>query len=228
MFGNVFQNTPSRRPLRIIKVAASATSLVHNWSKKNGLIWPQLVERIRATIDTDTEEWKAIVWFQGETDSLSNATAVGYRVELTKFIANVRKQMHVVDSTTFSQPFDIPVVIVGLGCWAATQTYGPIVIKAQRNFVALTPNTVLVPTNDLSCDKHYDDASQLIIGARVANALKILLSTPTKVPTRRPTKIPTRKPTLKPISRSKEVAKLTIPPRLRRRGFLQPRTAPRV
>jgi hypothetical protein len=200
MCGQVFQYTPSRRPLRILKVAASATSLVFHWSKENGLIWPQLVKRIKTTIDTDTEEWKAIVWFQGETDSYSNSTAFGYQEDLRQFIADVRKEVHMVDSTTFDQPIDIPVVIVGLGCWASTQTsHGPIVMEAQRSFVASTQNTMLVTTNDLACDKHYDDASLLIIGARVGYALKKLLSPPTKVPTHKPTKIPTRKPTRKPI-----------------------------
>ncbi|KAI2514368.1 carbohydrate esterase [Fragilaria crotonensis] len=160
----------------MIKLVASGTTLRRNWSRENGLIWPQLVKRIKQTIDTDTEEWKAIVWFQGESDSYSNTTAFGYQADLTKFIANVRSEVYKVDSTTFKRPSDIPVVIVGLGCWVAKTTlHGSLVMKAQRRFVASTSKTAFVPTDDLSCDKHYDEASQLIIGARVANALKTLL-----------------------------------------------------
>jgi Carbohydrate esterase, sialic acid-specific acetylesterase len=202
MFGRVLaQDSRFPQPFSVIKVASPSSTIRNNWSKENGLIWPQLVAKIRNSIDTETDEWKGIVWFQGETDCRSKNNSLTYHEDLTNFLSNVRDEMHLVDSTTFDQPSDIPVVIVGLGCWAATNTsYGSIVMDAQRRFVSSTPNAVLVPTDDLSCDLHFDDASQLIIGARVANAMKTWVVLPTRSQ-------PTGKSTKKQTSRSVEICR---------------------
>jgi hypothetical protein len=63
-----------------------------------------------------------------------------------------------------------------MGCWIMRNvTFGSKVAKAQQDFVNSTDNAVLVQTDDLSCLIHYDNASQLIIGYRIAEALKLFL-----------------------------------------------------
>ena len=175
MFGQVMR-TFYTDPFSIIKVAAGGSEIKNNWSKESGSFWPELMENLVEPIDTTTEAWRGIVWFQGENDSLNKTKSSEYLVELTKFIANLRYAMFQVDTTTFAQPEDIPVVIIGLGCWLANNVrrYGKAVMDAQRAFVNTTCNTALVRTDDLSCHAHFDDASQIIIGARLANTLRRL------------------------------------------------------
>ena len=194
MFGHVLEDVITD-PFSIIKIAAGGTEIQKHWSKDIGWFWPEVVEQIQA-IDTETEEWKAIVWFQGENDSFDDANAKGYLDELTDFITNVREEMYNLDTTTFSQASDIPVIIVGMGCWPTRDIeFGAIVIQAQVDFVDSTDNAVLVQTDDLSCFYHYDDASQLVIGYRIAEAVKPFLTFSAQNPTRPPTPAPTPSPT---------------------------------
>lgn len=200
MFGHVLHRSSvnAGNPFRMIKVAAGGTTIKGHWSKDYGTLWPELLEDINDSLDSANEEWKGIVWFQGENDSFRSSEAQAYQGDLTKFIGDLREVLH--GDSGFAQPSDIPVIIVGLGCWiAARGAIGTTVMNAQRSFVQSSKNAVLVPTHDLSCYYHFDDASMLIIGERIAKAFltnfSSVLSNPTKIPTRKPTKIPTRKPT---------------------------------
>lgn len=130
-------------------------------------------------------------------------------VELTDFIANVRQEMHSLDTTTFSQPTDIPVIIVGMGCWPMRDIeFGSIVAQAQRDFVEAAANAVLVKTDDLSCFYHFDDASQLVIGDRIAEALKPLLTFPSSEPSRAPSSTPSTAPSDGPSVQSNSAPSL--------------------
>ena len=202
MFGHVLQKYfYADDPFSIIKVAAGASEIKTNWSKENGSFWAELMENLFETLDKNTEEWKAIVWFQGENDSFHQADAEGYLEELTKFIANLREEMYKVDVTAFAKPSDIPVVIIGLGCWISRDgTFGKIVTNAQRDFVASTVNTVLVQTDDLSCHYHFDDASQLVIGERLGKVMKQFLGEPATLPSEFPSKKPTSQSTQTPLT----------------------------
>jgi hypothetical protein len=145
--------------------------------------------------------WKAIIWFQGENDSFDQAEAEGYLEELTKFISNLREEMFKVDVTAFSKPSDIPVVIVGLGCWIARDgPFGKIVSDARRDYLASTDSAVFVHTDDLSCHYHFDDASQLIIGERLGKAMENFLVTPATNPSTLSSKKPTYRPTKAPLT----------------------------
>jgi hypothetical protein len=202
MFGHVLQKyVYADDPFSIVKVAAGGSEIKSNWSKDNGSFWAELMENLVETIDTNTEMWKAIIWFQGENDSFDQAEAEGYLEELTKFISNLREEMFKVDVTAFSKPSDIPVVIVGLGCWIARDgPFGKIVSDAQRDFVASTDSAVFVHTDDLSCHYHFDDASQLIIGERLGKAMENFLVTPATNPSTLSSKKPTYRPTKAPLT----------------------------
>ena len=207
MFGHVLDDVHNE-PFSIIKVAAGGSEIKDHWSKETGSFWGELVKQIKA-IDTETEEWKAIVWFQGENDGFDESNAEGYLDELTDFIANVRQEMHDLDTTTFPQPTDIPVIIVGMGCWPMRDIeFGSIVAQAQRDFVEAAANAVLVKTDDLSCFYHFDDASQLVIGDRIAEALKPLLTFPSSEPSRAPSSTPSTAPSDGPSVQSNSAPSL--------------------
>jgi hypothetical protein len=184
MFGHVLiskQNvgkTQSRRKqrIRIVKIAAGGSTIRKNWSKHQGSFWNTLVDYLvesnkpknKATLG----EYKAIVWFQGESDAFDLYQAQRYEGDLRDLISNLRKVLFELDTNTnFPSPSHIPVVIVGLGCWIASSPMGRLVMYIQNLVTSSTPNTILIPTNDLSCHYHYDDASQLIIGERIAKGL---------------------------------------------------------
>lgn len=211
VFGHVLHQQWSSELYRIIKFASGGSEIGRHWSSEDGYFWGDLVNVVEG-IDTQAgDEWKGIVWFQGENDSHESRTADAYLTQLTTFLQELRQTMYNVDDTVFASPADIPIVIIGLGCWVATdlQPYGGVVMQAQRDFVANDGMAVLVPTDDLSCHFHYDEASQLIIGERVAKALQGMLpsgsaaETPTPAPvvpsSPAPVVVPTRSPTPAPI-----------------------------
>jgi Carbohydrate esterase, sialic acid-specific acetylesterase/Keratin, high sulfur B2 protein len=234
MFGHVLRqsSTTIGNLFRIIKVAAGGTTIRGHWSKESGRLWPELVKDLNESFDEVAEEWKGIVWFQGENDSF-NATAAGaYLGELTQFIANLREVMFNI-TTSFAQPSDIPVIIVGLGCWIARSSIGQTVMDAQKSFVASSTYAVLVPTHDLSCHYHFDDASMLIIGERIAKATLANFSSVLQPTTARPTASPTtaqpttaQPTTAQPTTAQPTTAQPTAAPTTAQPTTAQPTTAP--
>lgn len=172
----------------VFKLASGGSTLKNNWSKKDGGFWPVVKDRIGA-LNTEKEEWKGIVWFQGENDTFDafeQNSVENYFADLTEFIKNLRNEMYATDAGTFQSSEDIPVVIVQVGCWIRTlDDAGANISKAQSDFVSAqekyyasvgkSSKTSLVFTGDLSCHYHFDDVSQIIIGTRVADAMRPLL-----------------------------------------------------
>ena len=68
------------------------------------------------------------------------------------FIQDLRQTTNDVDATVFNTPINIPVAIIGWGCWVATdlQAWGDDVMQAQRDFVQNDAHAVNVPTDELS------------------------------------------------------------------------------
>lgn len=168
------------KPFTIVKVARGGTSLAVDWispsaSNNNpGPMYKELAARI-ASLQNDPKsihakcakttgacKFDALIWFQGENDCFDKEYAENYRENLAAFVNDVRALMN--------DP-NFPVVIVQVGFWASTLEYGATVLKAQADFVADTPNTALVTTDDLSKFYHLDPAAQMIIGERAAVAL---------------------------------------------------------
>jgi len=191
MFGHVFPRKDSclkGKPISIAKVAVGGTELYKNWMKENKdenlNYWDALVDVIRG----GKGSVEGFVWFQGENDSFHAWNRENYLDHLTQFIADVRQEIY--DNTPFkygtfkmrfNSPADVPVVICELGHWIAQKD--TTVIEAQRAFVENDPKALLVPTGagpeeskKMSKFYHYDAASQLIIGNRVAKAMAFLLN----------------------------------------------------
>jgi Carbohydrate esterase, sialic acid-specific acetylesterase len=210
MFGHILKRKFQVSRLRIIKIASSASYIRTNWSKQNGKFWNEILEIISQTTKDQLQQWKGIVWFQGENDSYSRQNAYAYFDELRNLIDDLRQALGGHNQTTSM----IPVVIVGLGCFMTQLPYGPVVIESQQN-VSVTPpnnmnNTRWIPTHDLACDLHYDEASQLIIGERIAEAmweLSLMNPSPSETTSPIPTTIypmanpATSQPVLEPITK---------------------------
>ena len=172
MIGHILDKNGTFSEVRLIKVGAGNTTIQTHWSKESGRLWPQIVEQVNG-INTKKEEWKGVIWFQGEGDSNHTLQqAKNYHGELKTFVSSVRTEIYNVDKTAFSRPSDIPFNVIGLGCAVAKHArYGRIVMNAQQNLTSYARNTFLIPTHDLSCDEHYDEASMLVIGQRVGLAM---------------------------------------------------------
>ena len=98
---------------------------------------------------------------KGENDAFSKPFATAYEKNLAALIDDVR--------AAIGNPV-LPVVIVQIGYWASTLAYGREVIEAQAKYVASDPRSILVRTMDLSRYYHFDPASYLVIGSRMARA----------------------------------------------------------
>jgi hypothetical protein len=166
----------------LIKVAHGGTTLYVNWRSplSGGTVGPlytELRSRIQSLKSAPASvnpscatrgcRWSAFVWFQGENDSFDSANGLSYEQNLKNLIADVRSD---VGSPT------LPVVIVQTGTWAQSMAFGKNVAAAQSSVVTADKYARLVNTSDLSGFYHYDSASKLIIGDRVAQAVKALLA----------------------------------------------------
>ena len=106
-----------------------------------------------------------------------------YLQNLTKFVADVRQEIFDTSGTKFATKEDIPVVIVELGYWiyGLVDDIGESVIKAQNTFVQNEPNAIIVKSGagseqeNLTAFYHYDAASILIVGLRIAKATANIL-----------------------------------------------------
>jgi Carbohydrate esterase, sialic acid-specific acetylesterase len=194
-FSHALANTSlyKNQPFSIVKVVAGGTQLHKDWSSAGGKYWND-TNAIIHSLDATKDEWKGIVWFQGESDAFDAADASNYLTNLTHFINDLRRLIHTANkaNTNSSSYRDIPVAIIECGFWVANRTpFGQTVIQAQRDFVANDNYAILVKTDDLARYSHYDEASPLIIGSRIVEAYVPLLQRAAGITTQVPTEIPT-------------------------------------
>jgi hypothetical protein len=183
MFGHVFPKLKSPlqgQAIGIAKYATGGTEIYAHWMKENKEDslnhWYGLVDTIKGAKGS----LEAFVWFQGETDSFADWNRENYLDNLTKFIIDVRQEIFDSSTNKFALPTDIPVIIVELGGWA--YSINSTVVEAQRAFVEKDKNAAIVKTGASDEDKdklikfyHYDAATQLIIGNRIAEAMAQIL-----------------------------------------------------
>jgi len=165
----------------VVKVAEGGTEISDNWMKGNNGVGKNHWQFLADTIKAAKGSIEAFVWFQGENDSFDDWNRDNYLTNLTEFVSDVRDEIFEVSTGKFSQPSDIPVIIVELGGWIYFDV-SKTVVEAQRTFVANDPKALLVETGGSDNEKkqlskfyHFDSASLLIIGYRIAKKLKKLL-----------------------------------------------------
>jgi len=184
VLGHYWAKTSSS-PTALIKVGKGGSSILTDWRSPSivtndggnvGEYYNKLENRIQS-LDLNPESvhpdcvsqdchWGAFIWFQGENDSFNQENAELYNQYLKYLVADVRAEI--------GAP-ELPVIIVQIGAWAQSLSYGKVVEAAQRAFVDGDLNATFVETGDLSGFYHYDPASQFIIGERVGKALKSML-----------------------------------------------------
>ena len=183
----------------ITKVAVGGTQ-IKQFTKDSGTeknYWQSLEDNIRA----DKGTLEAFFWFQGENDHFpTSISQMEYLTSLKQLVRKVRKEIFKAHRTRWGEEgsptakwersSDVPVVIFELGSWIGNGVTGRrgeapgSVILAQREFVENDDNAILVrtgthdnPKKQLSRFYHFDAPSQLIIGHRLADSFKELLST---------------------------------------------------
>jgi len=185
MFAHAFQMQNTRlknKKIGIVKVAKGGTTIRKNWMKVNvgeeENYWHSLVDAISASKGSI----EAFVWFQGENDQFIDGGPESYLDNLNTFVADIREEIFK-SSDNFQIPEDIPVVICELGNWIYNMDMMHTINNAQRTFVNNTANTILVEmgvdrneNQRLSAYCHYDPAGMMIIGDRVAKAVKKILN----------------------------------------------------
>jgi len=184
MFAHAFSKLkgPYRnKKIGIVKVAEGGTEISANWMKGNEGVgknhWRFLVDAIKGAKGSI----EAFVWFQGENDSFDEWNKENYLTNLTTFVSDVRDEIFKVSTKNFNSASDIPVIIVEMGCWIYCDV-DTAVTEAQRAFVENDPKAFIVETGGTDNEKeqlskfyHYDSASILIIGYRIAKKLKKIL-----------------------------------------------------
>eukprot|EP00984_Skeletonema_dohrnii_P035252 scaffold34795_cov183-Skeletonema_dohrnii-CCMP3373.AAC.1 len=119
-------------------------------------------------------EWKGFIWHQGSqavwsAQQYGEDRSLTYYGNLTGLVSEVRELMFQ-NSSSWRCKEEIPVVIVQVGYWPGYNNATRRTRDAQARFCTQDPRAVLVKTDDLSRYYHYDAASFLISGNRIANA----------------------------------------------------------
>ncbi|MEL6659842.1 MAG: LamG-like jellyroll fold domain-containing protein, partial [Bacteroidota bacterium] len=172
----------------LLKVAEGGSSLHEMWRSPSMVErlgespvdsnYPLLIEHVTEFIDNPGDhiskyagqdvvvELAGFIWFQGWNDSAEGTGlfALSYEQNLTDLINDIR--------TDLDAP-DLPVVI---GKTQNDGTNGQIVQQAQEAVSQSLNQVRAVTTNDLSNYFHFDSASHLIIGDRMARKMTQLLN----------------------------------------------------
>ena len=199
------------RDFEMVKVARGGSALYEHWYPNHGEHWNLLKETIVER--RGGGDWKGFIWHQGSQAAWSaqqygEDRSLSYLGNLTGLVDEVRQLMFQNSNTAWQCKEEIPVVIVQVGYWpgggggnsapAATRTR-----DAQAKFCSDDPRAVLVTTDDLARYYHYDAASFLISGNRIANAYQEALGGVVTCPDRVPlstspsSHVPTQSPTTK-------------------------------
>ena len=163
------------RKIAILKISRGGTSLAKDWKigtpdepATQGPLYKEFHEGVPKALKMlkdggDTYVLRAMIWHQGESDSTS--TEEVYTKLLTDFIARVRKDI--------DQP-ELPFIIGEVYDNKKRDS----ILAAQKAVSKTVPNTALASAADLKTwdnGTHFDAASQLILGERLAaEALKFV------------------------------------------------------
>ncbi|KAL7533881.1 hypothetical protein ACHAWF_004652 [Thalassiosira exigua] len=163
---------------------ARGGSRINEWIPSGGVYWEELRKTIASRRGAGNA-WKALVWHQGENDVFTfgeeDDTTATYLGNLTALVAGVRSEMMEASETdAWRCPEQIPVVVVQIGAWPGREG-GKRVKAAQKQFARNDPRAALVRTEDLSPFYHFDAASFLVMGRRIARAYEEVARTSREV-----------------------------------------------
>lgn len=143
----------------VVKVTMSGSTLFDHWSPDSEMR-KELFIRTNDYLDTrPNHEVAAFVWFQGFSDQFEEFSIRDYDSNLNHLITDVRE--------VYGE--DMPVIVVEARRPEDLPTLSEIA-DAQQRVVEGLPNAALVPSSGLTTCFHYDSASQIVVGQRVAQA----------------------------------------------------------
>ena len=161
------------RDFELHKVARGGSGLYEHWYPNHGMHWNLLRSAIEEQRGQQGD-WKGFIWHQGSqavwsAQQYGEDRSLTYYGNLTGLVSEVRELMFQ-NSITWQCKEEIPVVIVQVGFWPGYKDAANRTRDAQAKFCNQDPRAVLVKTDDLSRYYHYDAASFLISGNRIAQA----------------------------------------------------------
>jgi hypothetical protein len=191
------------------KIARGGSGLYEHWYPNHGLHWNLLKDAIEQRRQGEGD-WKGFIWHQGSQASWSEQQygedrSLTYHGNLTGLVEEVRELMFQ-NSISWQCKEEIPVVIVQVGFWPGNNALASRTRDAQAKFCDEDPRAVLVKTDDLARFYHYDAASFLIMGNRIAHAYQEALQGDVDCPDR----VPSTSPTLESMNPSKSSMEPTV------------------
>jgi iduronate 2-sulfatase len=172
-FARALIKSQPNRSLALIKASKGGTSLAKDWNPgvrnqpgRQGACYSNFIATVALAMkalsnDGSTPTLRGLLWHQGEGDAAGGSSAEVYQQRLTTFIARVREDL--------GQP-DLPVVVGEVFDNGKRDS----VRAAQRAVAAKERKVAFVAASDLKTSDagtHFDTASQLILGARFAEAM---------------------------------------------------------
>lgn len=157
-------NPSAQEPLALVKLAKTATYLATDWSPDNqGGLFDQLVDSTRAAMMDRTVRLAALLWMQGEADSIDQQHAEAYSANLEQFLTAFRRAI--------GAP-DLPVIAGMVNPPLDACPHAPIVQRALRQ-------CALSHVYTIDCDNlpkrrdnlHYTAKGLSILGRRFAAQL---------------------------------------------------------
>eukprot|EP00986_Skeletonema_menzelii_P019180 scaffold27080_cov234-Skeletonema_menzelii.AAC.3 len=163
----------------MVKHSCGGTSIYKHWYPDVGEFWPGLQQTIRARrTPGGKNNWKGLIWHQGTQEvwsekKLGEDRSLTYYGNMTDLISQLRQEMYTAsDPGTWQCKEEIPVIVVQIGYWPHRSDAAQRVRDAQTEYCSNDPRSQLVPTSDLSRNFHYDAASFLVSGNRIAHAYR--------------------------------------------------------
>lgn len=159
----------------MVKHSCGGTAIYKHWYPDIGVFWPGLQQSIRDRIGVGNN-WKGLIWHQGSQETwsekkLGEDRSLTYLGNMTGLIRELRQEMYAASEPgTWQCKEEIPVVVVQLGHWPKRSEAAQRVRDAQAEYCANDPKSQLVRTTDLSRNYHYDAASFVVTGNRIAHA----------------------------------------------------------
>jgi hypothetical protein len=171
--------------LVLCKVARGGANLYYDWNPERdtggpedeyrGPMYPRLLASLEGLESALRNEGHAptpaaMLWMQGERDSVFERMSAGYASNLTSFIARVRSDTGVADLPFLVGEIAPRSVIAETG--RLRHPWRDAVRQAQADVAAADPRVAFIRTNDLGQfdDLHFDAAGQLELGRRFAGA----------------------------------------------------------
>lgn len=162
---SILERDPSIGTIGLVPCAVGGTNITE-WSHGSGL-YNQMVRRAEAAARGGGKVW-GILWYQGESDTLSSEDATLYRTRLEKFFTDVRSDL---------QSPSLPIIQVAIA--SGLGQYVDIVRKAQLENEL--PGVTSVDAKGLKLEPdglHLSTAAQVELGEMLADASLRIMGPP--------------------------------------------------